>query len=66
MFEDDVMKMKDKLRKSIGKKRNTLSASEVLEKSSRIKKRILKWTYLEMHKLFYSMCLMVTKYTRMI
>lgn len=42
MFEDDVMKMKDKLRKSIEKKRNTLSTSEVLEKSSRIKKRIFE------------------------
>ena len=42
MFEDDVMKMKDRLRKSIEKKRNTLSTSEVLEKSSRIKKRIFE------------------------
>jgi len=42
MFEDDGMKMKDRLRKSIEKKRNTLSTSEVLEKSSRIKKRIFE------------------------
>jgi len=42
MFEDDGMKMKDRLRKSIAKKRNTLSTSEVLEKSSRIKKRIFE------------------------
>lgn len=42
MFEDDGMKMKDRLRKSIEKKRNTLSTSDVLEKSSRIKKRIFE------------------------
>ena len=42
MSEDDVVKMKDRLRKSIAKKRNTLSTSEVLEKSSRIKKRIFE------------------------
>lgn len=42
MFEDDGMKMKDRLRKSIEKKRNTLSTSKVLEKSSRIKKRIFE------------------------
>lgn len=42
MFEDDGVKMKDRLRKSIEKKRNTLSTSEVLEKSSRIKKRIFE------------------------
>ena len=42
MFEDDGMKMKDRLRKSIEKKRSTLSTSEVLEKSSRIKKRIFE------------------------
>lgn len=42
MFEDDVMRMKDRLRKNIEKKRNTLSTSEVLEKSSRIKKRIFE------------------------
>lgn len=42
MFEDDGIKMKDRLRKSIEKKRNTLSTSEVLEKSSRIKKRIFE------------------------
>ena len=42
MFEDDGMKMKDRLRKSIEQKRNTLSTSEVLEKSSRIKKRIFE------------------------
>lgn len=42
MFEDDGMKMKDRLRKSIEKKRNTLSTSEVLEKSSRIKKRVFE------------------------
>ena len=42
MFGDDSMKMKDRLRKSIAKKRNVLSTSEVLEKSSRIKKRIFE------------------------
>ncbi|MCJ2533787.1 MAG: 5-formyltetrahydrofolate cyclo-ligase [Candidatus Thermoplasmatota archaeon] len=42
MFEDDGRKMKDRLRKSIEKKRNTLSTSDVLEKSSRIKKRIFE------------------------
>ncbi len=42
MFEDDDMKMKDRLRKGIEKKRNVLSTSEVLEKSSRIKKRIFE------------------------
>jgi 5-formyltetrahydrofolate cyclo-ligase len=42
MFEDDGMNMKDRLRKSIERKRNTLSTSEVLEKSSRIKKRIFE------------------------
>jgi 5-formyltetrahydrofolate cyclo-ligase len=42
MFEDDGMKMKDRLRKGIEKKRNVLSTSEVLEKSSRIKKRIFE------------------------
>jgi 5-formyltetrahydrofolate cyclo-ligase len=42
MSEDDVMNMKDILRKSILKKRNALSASEVLEKSTRIKKRIFE------------------------
>jgi len=42
MFEDDSMKMKDRLRKSIAKKRNVLSTSEVLEKSSRIKKRVFE------------------------
>jgi 5-formyltetrahydrofolate cyclo-ligase len=42
MFEDDGMKMKDRLRKSIAKKRNALSTSEILEKSSRIKKRVFE------------------------
>ena len=42
MFEDDGMKMEDRLRKSIEKKRNALSTSDVLEKSSRIKKRIFE------------------------
>ena len=42
MFEDDGMKMKDRLRKSIEKKRDALSTSEVLEKSRRIKKRIFE------------------------
>lgn len=60
------MRMKDRLRRSIAEKRNALSPSEVFEKSSRIKKEFLKWISSEMHRLFFSMYLMITKYSLMI
>jgi len=41
-MDKDFMKMKDRLRKNILDKRNALSISEVLEKSSKIKKRLFE------------------------